>query len=423
MGPSVQRKLFQHVDEHLAFYLAAWEQLYAHLSKATNATTSQSLQDSVAMLLQQPVQTRVLSEHIPLIYGELAADAPTTLLIYQRYDRHMPDLQGVEEIAALLAALDACQKIAGRLPIHIKWLLDGSDGQDMLALSRCLEEHSALLQADAAIWSYTDDTGIGEVGTHPLLAPGTKGLLSVELTVQTGTTVIDVMHSGIVPNALWRLIWALNSLKDVQEDVKIEGFYDALTPAADSAMQLLSTLTDSALEQRWGTPLMNLKGFQLHYTHLLMPTCTVTTITSKLPENEVGTTLPIQATACVDFQLVPEQDPYAIFTLLRQHLDERSFSDVQARVLFASRPTLTASEHPFIQSVIHATEMAYGQTPYLLPLTVGSYALHPLRIQSNIPIVLIARNEHNGSAAFAAMIKQLATIILEGTNYATDTTQ
>ncbi|HEV2655314.1 MAG TPA: peptidase dimerization domain-containing protein [Ktedonobacteraceae bacterium] len=405
------------MDEHLAFYLATWEKLYAHLSNAANATTSQSILDGVAMLLQQPVKTRILNEHLPLIYGELATGAPTMLLIYQRYDRHTPDLQAVEEIAALLAALDACQKIAGHMPIHIKWLLDGSDGQDMLALSCCLEEHSALLQADAAIWSYTDDTGLGDDGAHPLLAPGTKGLLSVELTVQTDRAAIDVMHSGIVPNALWRLIWALNSLKDVQEDVKIEGFYNALTPAADSATELIANLTDNALEQRWGTPLMNLKGFQLHYTHFLMPTCTVTTITSKLPENEVGTTLPTQATARVDFQLVPEQDPNTIFTLLRQHLDERSFSDVQARVLFASRPTLTASEHPFVQSVLHATEMAYGQTPYLLPLTVGSYALHPLRIQSNIPIVLIARNEHNSHATFAAMIKQLATIILEGTNY------
>lgn len=366
------------------------------------------------MLLQQSVKTRVLSEHIPLIYGELEAGAPITLLIYQRYTRK-PDLQAVEEIAALLAALDVCQKIA--VPVNIKWLLDGSAGKDTVALSNCLEEHCALLQANAAIWSYLDDTGIGEDGAHPLLAAGTKGLLSVELTVQTGNGAVDVMHSGIVPNALWRLIWALNSLKDAQEDVKIEGFYDALTPAADSATQLISALTDNALEQRWGAPLMNLRGFQLHYTHLLMPTCTVTMITSNHPENGPGTTLPTQATARVDFQLVPEQDPYAIFALLRQHLDGRSFSDIQARILFASRPTLTADDHPFVQSVIHATEMAYGQTPYLLPLTVGSYALHPLRMKSSMPIVLVARDEQNSHATFTAMIKQLATILLEGTAY------
>ncbi len=423
MGPSVQKKLFQHVDEHIAFYIAAWEQLYTHLSNAANETTCQNIQDGVAMLLQQPVKTRVLNEHMPLIYGELATGAPNTLLIYQRYATRTPDLRAVEEIAALLAALNVCQKIVGRLPINIKWLLDGSEGKDLVALSSCLEEQCALLQADAAIWSYTNDAGIEEDGAHPLLACGTKGLLSVELTAQTGSAAIDIMHSGIVPNALWRLIWALNSLKDAQEDVKIEGFYDALIPAADSAMQLLSILADNALEQHWGTPLMNLRGFQLHYAHLLMPTCTVTTITSNPPENGTGTTLPIQATARVDFQLVPEQDPYAIFTLLRQHLDERSFSDIHARILFASRPTLTASDHPFVQSVIHATEMAYGQTPYLLPLTVGSYALHPLRMKSNMPIVLVARNEHNSRAAFAAMIKQLATIILEGTFHATDSTQ
>ncbi len=416
MGPSVQKNLFQHVDEHLAFYLAAWEQLCTQLSNTTNEATSQSIQG--AMLLQQPIKTRVLSEHIPLIYGELPTGAPTTLLIYQRYAKRT-DIQAIEEIAALLAALDVCQKIA--VPVHIKWLLDGSEGKDTVALSNCLEEHCTLLQADAALWSYVDDTGIGEDGAHPLLATGTKGLLSVELAVQTGNDAVDVMHSGIVPNALWRLIWALNSLKDAQEDVKIEGFYDALTPASDDSIQLISTLTDNALEQRWGASLMNLRGFQFHYTHLLMPTCTVTTITSNGTANGTHTTLPTQATARVDFQLVPEQDPYTIFTLLRQHLDERSFSDIQARILFAGRPTFTANDHPFVQSVIHATEMAYGQTPYLLPLTVGSYTLHPLRMKSSMPIVLLGRNEH--TSRFAAMIKQFAIILLEGSSYATNTTQ
>ncbi|HYU71650.1 MAG TPA: hypothetical protein VEL31_03125, partial [Ktedonobacteraceae bacterium] len=196
------------------------------------------------------------------------------------------------------------------------------------------------------------------------------------------------------------------------------GFYDALTPVPDNVTEMLATLPDNAaLARRWGMPrfLMDLRGFQLHYTHLLMPTCTVTTITSK--PAETGATLPTQATASVDFQLVPEQDPYTIFVRLREHLDERGFHDVQARTLSASRPTVTASDHPFVQSVAHATEAAYEQTPYLLPMTVGSYALHPLRMRSDMPIVLVARNRQSGRAAFAAIIKQLAAILLEGTAY------
>jgi len=414
MVPSVQRKLFQSVDEQMAFYVDAWEQLHAQLSDATPETASQNIQN--ALLKHRGVKTQVLSEHMPLVYGELATGADSTLLFYQRCDARFPALQEVQEVAALLAAIEACQKVAGRLPVNIKWLLDGGGKPDNPELSRCLEEHGPLLQADAAIWSYADETGIGK--DSALLALGTKGLLSVELAVQTGSAAIDIMHSGIVPNALWRLVWALNSLKDAQEDVKIEGFYDALTPVPDNVTEMLATLPDNAaLARRWGMPrfLMDLRGFQLHYTHLLMPTCTVTTITSK--PAETGATLPTQATASVDFQLVPEQDPYTIFVRLREHLDERGFHDVQARTLSASRPTVTASDHPFVQSVAHATEAAYEQAPYLLPMTVGSYALHPLRMRSDMPIVLVARNRQSGRAAFAAIIKQLAAILLEGTAY------
>ncbi len=414
MGPSVQRKLFHHVDEQIAFYVRAWEQLYARLGYTAHEAIGQNIQDVVAILQQRAIKTQVLSERIPLIYGELATGAASTLLIYQRYVMPTPDLQEFGEIAALLAALDVCQAVAGRLPVNIKWLLDGSGEQDSRALSSCLEEHNALLQADACIWSYADDTGIGDDDAHPLLALGTKGLLSVELTLQTGSKAIDIMHSGIVPNALWRLIWSLNSLKDAQEDVKIEGFYDALTPASDSATETLATLPVHTLEQHWGTPLLNLHGFQLHYAHFLMPTCTVTAITSASSAHGTDATLPTQATARVDFQLVPEQDPHAIFAGLRQHLDLYGFSDVQTHTLFASRPIVTPSDHPFVQSVRHATAMAYAQTPYLLPMTVGSHALHPLRMKSDIPIVLMTRNRPNDHAA---IIKQLATIIIEGTTY------
>lgn len=419
MVPSVQRILFQSVDEQVAFYMDAWEQLYAQLSGATPETACQKMQN--ALLKHHGVKTQVLSERIPLVYGELATGADSTLLFYQRCDLRFPALQEVQEVAALLAAIEACQKVAGRLQVNIKWLLDGGGKQDNPELSRCLEEHGTLLQADATIWSYADETGIGE--DSALLALGTKGLLSVELAVQTGSAAIDIMHSGIVPNALWRLVWALNSLKDAQEDVKIEGFYDTLTPVPDNVTEMLATLPDNVLTRHLGTPrfLMGLRGFQLQYTHLLLPTCTVTAITSKPAETD--TRLPTQATARVDFQLVPEQDPYTIFTRLREHLDEHGFHDVQARTLFASRPTATASDHPFVQSVAHATEAAYEQTPYLLPMTVGSYALHPLRMRSDMPIVLVARNRQGDRAAFAASIKQLAAIILEGTTYATDPTQ
>jgi hypothetical protein len=421
MVPSVQKKLFQHVDEHIAFYVGAWKQLYEQLSNTVQYANSQKILEAViAQLQQRGIQAQILSEQIPLIYGELPAGAAHTLLFYHRYDMHAPNLQELEAIAALLSALEVCKKVSGLVAVNIKWLLDGS-GKDYQELSRSLEEHSDRLQADACIWNYAEEAGFGEDGT-PILALGTKGRLSTELEVQTANTAIDVMHGAIAPNALWRLLWALNSLKDAQEDVKIEGFYDTLTSAQDDAT--LYTLPENAhiLAQRWGLQqlLMDLKGFQLHYAHLLMPMCTVTGITSNTTEDPLVAAIPAQAKAWVDFHLVPDQDPQDIFAKLQQHLQLHGFQDVRARMLHGIRPTITPIGDPFVQVVTQATEKAFEQTPALLPITVGSYPLYPLQMKSSMPIVLIARNKQvaDGSRkTFATTIKQIA-LIIEETAYA-----
>jgi hypothetical protein len=53
---------------------------------------------------------------------------------------------------------------------------------------------------------------------------GLRGICYVELSVQTA--IIDA-HSGIggsiFPNAAWRLVWALNSLKGPDERIRIPG--------------------------------------------------------------------------------------------------------------------------------------------------------------------------------------------------------
>ena len=58
---------------------------------------------------------------------------------------------------------------------------------------------------------------------------GLRGICYVELSVETAST--DV-HSGlggsIFPNAAWRLVWALSTLKGEDERIRIKGFYDGI---------------------------------------------------------------------------------------------------------------------------------------------------------------------------------------------------
>src|ERR1019366_1712777 len=129
--------------------------------------------------------------------------------------------------------------------------------------------------------------------------------------------------------------------------------------------------------------------------------------------------------AQVDFYLVPDQEPQDIFRKLHAHLQKQGFSDVQMRILSASRPLSTAVDDPLIQRAIAATEKAYEQKPFLLPTTVGSYTPSPLWMKDGTPIVFMARNELNSMRdedAFASMIKHIA-LLIEGIAHGTNTAQ
>ena len=255
------------------------------------------------------------------------------------------------------------------------------------------------LGADCCLWDVTayreEVLGIWPIERNsPLLALGTKGLLRVELYTQTATVLPPALYGTIVPNAIWRVLWALNSLKDVREEVLIEGFYDTLRPANDEIVEQLYTLPDPArlLAERWGMKqlLLGLQGFQLHYAHLLTPTCTVRSFTDGTSSSqELSDFLPTVAGAQVDFSLVPEQSPADIFAKLQRHLHEKGFADIQVRQVKATPPIQTTFTTSFTQLIYQATSEANGHEPILLPIAPSSTP--DALAQSLPPIVITAQ--------------------------------
>lgn len=420
---SIRAKLLDYTDEHLASYIELWNQLTKQLSAGTKLDGSQDLFPTLTSILQQRgLQNHLLSKQ--LLYAELRAQAPRRLLFYHDQKPDTFNVQELADIAALLSALDIYKIVQGFVPVDIQWLIDKSETKHYAEES--LQEWG-VTQFDGCICSHAAETGWESDGT-PTLARGTKGRLSVELEVQTASTAIDSMHGGVVPDALWRLLWALGTLKNVHEDILIEGFYDTLTPILDDEMAQLRTRPDNTTEliEYWGIEqlLMGLQGFQLHYAHLLLPTCTVSSIING-PQAGSTAIVPTQAKAQVDFYLVPDQDPQDIFSKLQRHLQKQRFSDVQARILSACCPISTSLNNPFIQLAISATEEAYEQAPSVLPTTVGSYADLPFQMQKGAPILFMARNEQsreNDTVTFARMIKQIV-LLIEGMAYGTGPTE
>jgi acetylornithine deacetylase/succinyl-diaminopimelate desuccinylase-like protein len=446
MVPSVQETLFQYISAHLSAYQKRWEQTYTQLNECTRLQDTPGIQEVIiAQLQDHAMKTRLLDANGPLIYGELHTGAPATLLFYTPYDTGYHASRQVVPLSAGLAALDAYQAAIGPLPVNIKWVFDAAGTSGTPDLATIIAEFRTLLQADGCIWTMPEqpeETGVA------LLAPGTKGLLRVELTVQTTDDHAHdetfAMHGAVVPDAAWRLTWALNHLKGAHEEILIEGFYDTLISAEDDEVALLYTLPDNTQAQarRWGLQqlLLGLQGFQFHYAHLLTPSCTISNISSGNQAKSISYTpasIPIYARAQVDFYLVPGQDPHDIFAKLQQHLQAQGFPDVQARLLYAIPPVRTPLSDPFVQVVRQASIAAYGDALRVLPGTAGTYPLYPFRDILKMPVVIItegssdktqkARNNNQELPEpevpnLAGRIKQMAMII-EGIGHAAHTTQ
>ena len=102
----------------------------------------------------------------------------------------------------------------GELPCNVKFVIEGEEETSSANVPPFVKANTEKLAADACIWEFGT---INHEGT-PLQILGLRGICYVELSVETAS--IDT-HSGtggtIFPNAAWRLVWALNTLKGEDE--------------------------------------------------------------------------------------------------------------------------------------------------------------------------------------------------------------
>ncbi len=399
MGPSELTTILQLIAEHRTEAHDIWQSLLAILYDRNEASLFQYIH---TFLQRQGLTTSLLSSNPLLLYSEARHEGTPTLLCYLNYDFESPISPQAQIIAAHLMSLIIYQNTLATqdhtTPITLKWLLGQKNSSQTPQFQHTIEQQPALFQTDACLWyePLLTERTIGGNSDNLILATGTKGYLSVELQVQTALHSLHSSYGAIAPNAAWRMLWALNSLKDQHEEILIEGFYDTITPIEDEALQQLANLPDTASTQaaRWGMLglLMGLQGKQMHYAHILTPTCTINRLTS----GEVASVstmpsyhaIPATARAIVDFYLVPGQDPADIFDKLTRHLRAHGFSDIQVKLRYASSPAYTPTHNHFIQQVIHTAKQVYGQSPVILPLLPEYVPIQPCIQNPSTPIII-----------------------------------
>jgi len=365
------------------------------------------------MLKQRGFQTEIMpSGGSPVVYAERKGKSDKTLLFYNHYDVQPPEpldlwesppfeatrrdglmyARGVSDdkghFVSRMFALDALLAQEKELPCNIKFVVEGEEEIGSVHMPPFVEKHTKKLAADACIWEF------GGVDHHdvPQQVMGMRGICYVQLDVDLLT--MDV-HSGlggsIFPNAAWRLVWALASLKGPDERIRIPHHYDDVVPPSPRDREIAAALPYEGDEykKRYGVKEF-LRGTSSHpdlyLQETLEPTCTICGLTSGYEGPGSKTVLPAKASAKVDFRLVPNQTPKEVLKNLRTHLDAEGFEDVQITEIGSEPPGRTDPDDPFVELVVNSAKDVYGVPQQRVPMSGGSGPNHAFLHFLKLPV-------------------------------------
>ncbi|HSJ52793.1 MAG TPA: M20/M25/M40 family metallo-hydrolase, partial [Anaerolineae bacterium] len=294
----------------------------------------------------------------------------------QIYARGVADDKG--DLLCRLQAIEAYQETFGGLPLQVKFLIEGEEEVGSPHLAAFAQQRPDFIEADGCLW----ETGEKDMARRFVLTLGIKGICYVELTVRTASTDLHSMWGGIIQNAAWRLVWALDSLKGTGEEILVDGLMGHVRPPTDKERAHLATLPFDEAQIRetfgFGGFVGDVTGVDLLVKHFYQPTCTICGLRSGYIQEGAKTVLPNTAMAKVDFRLVPDLTPELVQELLRAHLDRRGFTDVEIECVNGLMPARSALDAPFVRACSEAARATYGGEPLVYPNSPGSGPLYTL---------------------------------------------
>lgn len=356
-------------------------------------TAARWLADEMARIGLENVRVIETKRH-PLVVADWlhAGDDKPTVLVYGHYDVQpaepldlwqtppfQPDVRDdylyargaaddkgqlfvhVKAVEALLAA-------DGRLPVNVKFIVEGEEESGGASLTAFIPEHKELLAADVALIS---DTGMVSA-EQPAIVYGLRGMTYAFIDV-TGPR--RDLHSGSfgggVNNPLNALAHIIAQLQDEDGHVLIPGFYDHVRPLSAEEREILSQfpldeagwLAETGAPQPWGEP-----EFTLVERLGARPTLDVHGIIGGYTDAGAKTVLPSKVHAKVSMRLVPDQDPRHIFELLRDYVAQITPPSVKSEVtlVHTAVPAITDLQIPAMQAAVSAYAAAFGREPVFM---------------------------------------------------------
>ena len=346
----------------------------------------------------------------PLVYGDwLHAPGKPTVLCYGHYDVqppdplelwHSPPFEPVERDGNLVArgsaddkgqmymhikAIEALMSThGGKLPINVKFLIEGEEEIGGESITHYVEQNPARLKADVALVS---DTALYAEGI-PTLCIGLRGLVYTEIEA-TGPKrdLHSGLYGGAAPNAVFGLVELLSKLKNAYGIIQIPGFYDDVEEPAAAELQSWDSLPfDEAhfLSHEVGsTQLTGEPGRRILERVWSRPTLEVHGIAGGFTAAGAKTVIPAKAVAKVSMRMVPKQDPEKILAAYKKFVAHCTPKGIETKVtvLSSGSAIVVNPDHPAIQIAATAFAEILGRPTVFtrsggsIPI-VGDFARH-----------------------------------------------
>ncbi len=356
----------------------------------------------------------------PVFCAEMNVGAEKTILFYDHYDVQPEDpielwesppfepiirngkifARGVcdnkGEIVCRLQAIKAYNEIYDKPPINIKFLIEGEEEIGSPNLPYFINNNRDFaLKTDGVIWEFGGRTkeGIQQIYL------GVKGILYLHMKTKTIGKDIHSGYTQFVDNAANELVWALSQLKNRDDKVLVNGFYDNIPQPTEEELKEIEDfdLKEEEMKETFGVEEFRkgLSGLDMKTKYFLEPTLNICGIWSGYQGEGSKTVTPNEAFAKVDCRLVPGQDPTDLVNKIRAHLDELKFKHIEIGSWDGYPASKTKKTNPFAQTIIQTFRDVYKHEPIVWPLVGGS---GPMYLFENVPCVSIGTGHPDGNA-------------------------
>jgi acetylornithine deacetylase/succinyl-diaminopimelate desuccinylase-like protein len=455
--------------QHEAAILRDFAELLAIPNRASDTANIRRNAEHIAGLLRaRGIETRLL-EHPgapPVVYGELRAPGATrTIAVYVHYDGQpaepadwggadpwkpilrdksledggreisWPDVarppsagpidpewrvyarsssDDKAPIPGWLAALDALRDSGIAPSVNVKFFFEGEEEAGSPHLEKVLKKYGELLKAD--LWLLCD--GPVHQTRRPQVVFGARGVTDVEITVYGPARALHSGHYGNwAPNPAAELARLLSGLRDAQGRILIAGFYDDVRPLTDSERQALATVPATEPQLRQALGLAHTEGNGRSLVELsMLPALNIRGLRSGAVGDSARNAIPTEASASIDFRLVPDQTPATVRRRVEDHLRAQGYwltpetPSLETRRRHARIVKLewgmgypaarTSLDHPAAQAITRAVEDVAGPV-IKMPTLGGSVPMHLFEDVLKTPAIIlpIANHDNNQHAA------------------------